>query len=187
MKPKYDPVKGPRCFQCNEYGNYASDCSKPRKKEGINLAQCIDEGNILSSLPADTEEILVSTEVSQKVVMAGHIGETPVLRIVGADRTIVRSNLVPEEARTGESVSLECLSHDVLLLPLAITEVKVAGRTAELKVALTNDLAYDVVLGTNFPYIWDVGREVSHSTEMIASYMNIQPTNDDDSIPLYMD
>ena len=141
----------------------------------------------MSSLPADTEEILVSTEVSQKVVMAGHIGETPVSRIVGADRTIVRSNLVPEEARTGESVSLECLSHDVLLLPLAITEVKVAGRTAELKVALTNDLAYDVVLGTNFPYIWDVGREVSHSTEMIASYMNIQPTNDDDSIPLYMD
>ena len=162
MKSKYDPVKGPRYFQCNEYGHYASDYSKPRKREGINLAQCIDEGNILSSLPADTEEILVSTEVSQKVVMDGHIGETPISRILidtGADRTIVRSNLVPEEARTGESVSLECLSHDVLLLPLAIAEVEVAGRTAELKVALTNDLAYNVVLGTNFPYIWDVGRE----------------------------
>ena len=92
MKPKCDPVKGPRCFQCNEYGHYASDCSKLRKKEAINLAQCFDGGNILSSLPADTEELLVSTEVSQKVVMAGHIGETPVSRILidtGADRTIV--------------------------------------------------------------------------------------------------
>ena len=124
MKPKYDPVKGPRCFQCNEYGHSASDCPKPRKREGINLAQCIDEG-IFYLLCLLTQEILVSAEVSQKVVMAGHIGETPVSQILtdtGADRTIVRSNLVPEDARTGESVSLECLSHDILLLPLAIAE-----------------------------------------------------------------
>ena len=32
--PKFDPVKGPHCFECNGYGHYASDCPKSREKDG---------------------------------------------------------------------------------------------------------------------------------------------------------
>lgn len=29
LLPKFHPVKGPRCYNCNEYGHYASECRRP--------------------------------------------------------------------------------------------------------------------------------------------------------------
>jgi hypothetical protein len=29
--PKWDPIKGPRCFNCNKYGHISSECTAPRR------------------------------------------------------------------------------------------------------------------------------------------------------------
>ena len=98
----------------------------------------------------------MESEIVRKVIIPGKVAGQDVSQILldtGADRTMVKSCLVPETAKTGEVVLIE--SH-----PLAEVELEVAHRRVTLKVALEEHGKYDVLLGTDFPGLWELGRQL---------------------------
>ncbi len=70
---------------------------------------------------------------------------------------MVKSCLVPETAKTGEVVLLESYTGKVESHHLAEVELEVAHRRVTLKVALEEHGKYDVLLGTDFPGLWELG------------------------------
>ena len=106
-QPKFDPFRGPRCFSCNEYGHDSSEC--PTKKERKNLPR-LEDLNLAVTLTARDEADLVESEIVRKVIIPGKVAGQDVSQILldtGADRTMVKSCLVPETAKTGEVVLME--------------------------------------------------------------------------------
>ena len=159
-QPKFDPVRGPRCFSCNEYGHYSSKC--PTKKEHKNLPR-LEDLNLAVTLTAREEADLVESEIVCKVIIPGKVAGQDVSQIpldTGADRAMVKSCLVSETAKTGEVVLMESYTGKVESHPLAEVELEVAHRRVTLKVALEVHGKYDVLLGTDFPGLWELGRQL---------------------------
>ena len=130
--PRFDPVKGPRCFHCNRFGHMAAACTD--KVHQVNLAE---ERNSIGQWP-------------------GRIGkhETTALRIdTGATISVVHRKLISNEELTGRQVAIKPLDAEPRWYPTAFIEVEVDNWRAFREVAVSNTIAYDAILGLDIPVI----------------------------------
>ena len=128
---KFDPVKGLRCFHCNEFGHMAAAC--PKKMQQVNLVEA-------GGIPAE--------------VLSGRVEEETVTRMLvdtGASRTIVHSKWVPAAALTKMNVEFQPFHGPPCTLPLAGVTIEVAGHNLDLDIAVQDDLLYDAILGRDVP------------------------------------
>ena len=84
---------------------------------------------------------------------------TPVESIVldtGCSRTLVRSNLVPQDkVLEGESVAVRCVHGDTVLYHLALVHLEINGHHLDVEAALSETLPMPVLLGTDVPQLQD--------------------------------
>ena len=81
----------------------------------------------------------------------------------GANRTIVKSSLVTEEMKTGQMIMMKGYTGYISAHPLADVELEVGDQKMILTVALQGELNYDVLLGADFPHIWELGRQLLYA------------------------
>lgn len=125
LKPKYDPLQGPRCFRCNEYGHIADSC--PTAAEHINLV----------------------CDHPRAVLCSGAIGHQQVVRMLvdtGAARTIVNRRWIPANAISKSTRRFVTFHGAPIDLHLAKATISVGGRKVELDVAVKERLQYDAIL-----------------------------------------
>ena len=94
-----------------------------------------------------------------------------ILLDTGCSRTLVRKELVPEEKiLDGEAVAIRCAHDDTVLYPLAQVEVSVGGQALEVKVAVSDTLPMDVLLGTDVPELGELlGLDFEHFEAMAVT------------------
>ena len=74
----------------------------------------------------------------------------------GCSRTLVRSNLVPQDKiMEGEVVAIRCTHGDTVLYPLALVHLEIKGHQIDVKAALSETLPMPVLLGTDVPQLQD--------------------------------
>lgn len=120
--PKFDPEKGPRCFNCNQYGHLASKC--PDKAESVNAVN--------------------------EIIYNGTIDGKKALRMrpdSGADRSIVHRRMVPTSALSGKKGFFKSFSGHNSQLDLAEVTIAIAGEQYIVEVAVSDTLQYDALLG----------------------------------------
>ena len=143
MKPKFDAALGPRCFQCNNYGHYASVC--PKREHQIN------------SVSEKIKPLLCEGHIEGRVV-------NEMLVDTGAVRTIVNSRWVPGSARLKKYIRFVPFSGPPRDLPLADVTVDVGGQQVKLEVGVQEDLQYDALLGRDIPFLWNLGDHLISNT-----------------------
>ena len=117
-------------FFCNENGHYSSEC--PTKKERKNLPR-LEDLNLAITLTSREEADLVESEIVRQVIIPGKMPGQDVSKILldtEADRTMVKSCLVPETAKTGGVVLIESYTGKVESHPLAEVELEGGSRGA---------------------------------------------------------
>ena len=70
----------------------------------------------------------------------------------GCSRTLVRSNLIPQDkVLEGEVVAIRCAHGDTVLYPLALVHLEINGHHIDVEAALSDTLPMPVLLGTDVP------------------------------------
>ena len=163
QQPKYDAVKRPCCFSCNTFGHYASDCPKKKETQDTKKSPKLENISLVMPISPREETELVKPEVMGRVVTSGKIASQVVDQInlnPGADRTIVKSSFVSEEMKT---MMMKGYTGNVSAYPLAEVELEVGDQKTILTVAWQGELNYDVLLGADFPHIWELGRQLLYA------------------------
>lgn len=145
--PKFDPVQGPRCFACNEYGHIADAC--PTRTQSINLV----------------------SEHPRAALYAGRIAGRQVERMLvdtGASRTIVNSRWVPKSSMKDTKCTFSAFCGAPRELYLANITISVNGDEVDLEVAVQDDLRYDALSGLDIPFLWNLGDHLRHKEEALA-------------------
>ena len=95
----------------------------------------------------------------QGLYTPGMVEGTPVESIVldiGCSRTLVRSNLVPQDkVLEGEIVAIRCAHGDTVLYPLALVHLEINGHHLDVEAALSETLSMPVLLRTDVPQLQD--------------------------------
>ena len=74
----------------------------------------------------------------------------------GCSRTLVRSNLIPQDkVLEGEVVAIRCAHGDTVLYPLALVHLEINGQHIDVEAALSDTLPMPVLLGTDVPQLQD--------------------------------
>ena len=143
--PKFDPDKGPRCFNCNQYGHLASKC--PNKSDNMNAVH--------------------------EIIYQGTIEGKKALRMrpdSGADRTIVHRRMIPTSALSGKKGFFKSFSGHHSELDLADVTIEVAGEQYAVEVAVTDNLQYDALLGMDMPDLFKpLQQKASESVMSVAT------------------
>ena len=158
LKPKFDLILGPRCFQCNGYGHIASAC--PQKPEPVGLV----------------------LEHPRAAAYGGKIAGNPVKKMLvdtGASRTIVNSQWVLPAARTGVTLPFSLFSSEPCDLHLARVPIAVTDKEVDLEVAVQDDLKYDALLGLNISFLWNLGDHLRCKEEALAVQTRAQAKKQD--------
>lgn len=130
MLPKFDPTRGPRCFQCHEYGHIASLC------------------------PTRTKTVLLAKMTEGLIRRMGRIGNQEVDTILldsGATVSIVNKKWVPDADLRKDMVRVVGYSGDVRVLPTAEVDLRVMGEMARVLEAVQDSLSYDALAGMDVP------------------------------------
>ena len=141
LQPKFDPEKGPRCFNCNQYGHMASRC--PGKASVIGAVQ--------------------------EIIYQGTIQGKQALRMrpdSGADRTIVHRRMVPTATLKGRKGFFKSFSGQDSHLDLADVVIEIARRQYTLEVAVMDNLQYDALLGMDIPELFQPLQQKAAETVM---------------------
>ena len=144
LLPKFDPEKGPRCFNCNKYGHMAPRC--PSKTEVIGAVK--------------------------EIIYQGMIQGKKALRMrpdSGADRTIVHRRMVPTSALKGKSGFFKSFSGQNSQLDLAEVTIAVAGKQYTVEVAVVDNLQYDALLGMDIPDLFKPLQQKTSESVMSVS------------------
>ena len=141
-------------------GDELSDMNNDGRQAEPGLTQ------MLQALLADREDYKGNSAVRQTSAAGGQglytpgmVEGTPVESIVldiGCSRTLVRSNLVPQDkVLEGESVAIRCAHGDTVLYPLALVHREINGHHLDVEAALSETLPMPVLLGTDVPQLQD--------------------------------
>ena len=126
----------------------------------------------LNVLLSRREELKLAENYIQdnEVIVPGAVDGCPASRIYldsGAHRPIVREELVKAEQYSGENVELGTCRSDFYAYPVARISIEVAGRSNEIDIAADDNLAYDALLGRDFPSLREV--MVEEFTKAVAN------------------
>ena len=95
----------------------------------------------------------------QGLYTPGRVEGTLVESIVldtGCSRTLVRSNLIPQDkVLEGEVVAIWCAHGDTVLYPLALVHLEINGHHIDVEAALSDTLPMPVLLGTDVLQLQD--------------------------------
>jgi transposase InsO family protein len=123
------------CYNCHKKGHLST--------------QCPNNAMFCTAVPPPPHTGIPSTR-------AGFIEGQPVNKIVldtGCSQSMVRQELVPEKQLTGEAVTIRCAHGDVVLYPLAEVHISVDNQVSSIKVAVSQTLPVDTLLGTDSPVL----------------------------------
>ena len=127
----FDDKKGPLCFQCKNWGHLSAVC--PEKVPSL--------------------------------FAMGKVVSMPVRFFLdsGADLTIVSDGLVHELARNGtqiinpsEDVTIKCVHAPFTSLPTIHLSCELWDSKFDMKMAISNDISHDVILGRDCPKLYDL-------------------------------
>ena len=76
---------------------------------------------------------------------------TDIILDTGSARTIIRSDLVPEERKTGGEIPIRCAHGDTIIYPLAQAEIRVGEACYMVEAAVSKTLPVSVLLGRDVP------------------------------------
>ena len=138
-----------KCFNCQQRGHLAVNCPHG----AMFCSECpVDyKGN---SAVRQT-----STAKGQGLYTPGKVEGSSVESIVldtGCSRTLVRSNLVPQDkVLEGEIIAIRCAHGDTVLCPLILVDLEINGHHIEVEAALSETFPMPVLLGTDVPQLQD--------------------------------
>lgn len=144
--PKYDPTKGPRCFQCNEYGHIASLC------------------------PGKAKPVLLAKTNREVILQEGLIEDQYVRRMAvdtGASVSIVHRKWVPQEAIRKDRVRIASFAGHKVCLLTAELSITVYKETVRMWVAIHDSLDYDAIVGIDVPAVWENARLLRHPSKVM--------------------
>ncbi|CAL9691326.1 unnamed protein product [Knipowitschia caucasica] len=105
------------------------------------------------------------------VLVNGH--KVSALLDSGCFQSIILSRLVPEERRSRETIPLTCIHGDEHTYPTAEVYATVGGQTYLLKVALAENLPYEVILGNDIPTLLDLMSQVTEELSESVNSVNV--------------
>ena len=128
--PKKFEKSGVKCYNCSKYGHISAQC--PEKASlfcGGGIGRTVARTGLVEGV--EVSDVLLDT---------------------GCTRTMVRSDLVPEnKLLPGEAVTVRCAHGDTVLYQLADVEIKLEGLSLCVKAAVSDGLPVSVLLGTDVP------------------------------------
>ena len=147
-KTKRD-LKDMKCFNCQQKGRLAPNCPHEAMFCSKHRVDYKDNSAVRQAPVARTQGLCVP----------GKVEGTPVKSVVldtGCSRTLVRSNLVPQDKiMEGEVVAIRCAHGDTVLYPLALVHLEIKGHQIDVEAALSDTLPIPVLLGTDVPQLQD--------------------------------
>ncbi len=137
------------CFYCKQPGHKASLCPL-RKPKVTNMCYVPRiEGFGVPSKPTEKHSHLITVTVNGQPAQA--------LVDTGSTQTLVKSDLLNcEMLNYGDTVSLGCVHGDEQIYPTADVSMVIDEQAYLLRVGVVEKLAYDVVLGEDFPCLTDL-------------------------------
>ena len=176
IKERSAPKSNIRCYGCHKMGHYKSKCPHPHKSEEVHLLDASKESLVdLDKAPSRLEQKKAFIKATQNpVIIPGNVNGLIVDSIYldpGASKTFVKVDWVDKNKMNGKVVEVKTINTGEQTYPVAPISIEVAGYKTDLEVAVHSSLPYDVLLGRNFPYLWEVGfREVNlASCNMVKS------------------
>ena len=143
-KTKRD-LKDMKCFNCQQKGHLATSC--PHGAMFCSERRVDYKGN----------STVRQAPIKQGLCVPGKVEGTLVKSVVldtGCSRTLVRSNLVPQDKiMEGEVVAIRCAHGDTVLYPLALVHLEIKGHRIDVEAALSDTLPMPVLLGTDVPQL----------------------------------
>ena len=150
------------CFNCNEKGHYASRC--PRK------------ALLCSSLSTTQADSLQKNRVYHNGTING-IFCKDILVDTGANKTLVRGDLVQPADVTDKSVTIHCAHGDSVSYPLARVKIELGGRQIAVEAAVAGRLPVPALLGWDIPEFMDL---VNHQNQQAADVLVATEPHADD-------
>ena len=75
----------------------------------------------------------------------------------GSSKTFVSQALVEQASLTSKTIEVKTINPGRKVYPVANVNIEVGGYKTELEVCVHSNLSYDVLLGRDFPFLWEVG------------------------------
>lgn len=149
------------CFYCQQPGHKASLC--PLRKPKVTNMCYVPRNEGLG-------ESATSTEKHSHLIMVTVNGQhAQALVDTGSTQTLVKSDLLNcEMLNYGDTVCLGCVHGDEHIYPTAEVSVVIEEQAYLLRVGVVEKLAFDVVLGEDFPYLTDLVGSVSKMCAVVT-------------------
>ncbi|XP_040923722.1 uncharacterized protein LOC121201710 [Betta splendens] len=139
--------KGPVCYLCGQEGHI-----KPRCPQNIvNMTQicCVPRKEVVEEQRSQYPLKTITVEIDGRALQA--------LIDTGSTQTLVRRQYVPPHAiSTDDTIPVCCVHGDERTYPIAEVYIKVDGQMYLLKVGITDNLPFPVVLGHDLPTLVDL-------------------------------
>ena len=148
-------------YACKKTGHYKSKCPQAKKLEEVHLLNtpiCLENLDETPRRMEEKEAFLKATR--EPVIVEGKVDGQKVSTVYldpGSSKTFVKADWVCDSRLTRKNVQVSTV--------MVRVEVEVAGYQTEIVVRVHEGLKYDVLLGRDLPYLWEVGfREVNLAT-----------------------
>lgn len=128
--PNFDPVKGPKCFQCQEYGHLAAKC--PKK---LTMASWADQTNKLYILPGTIEGQRV-----ERVIIDS-----------GSQITHVHPRHLPADYTKGPAVNIIGSNGHCNSYPTTRVHMEIGGVKITAMAVVNPDPGCDAIVGKDIP------------------------------------
>ena len=151
-----------KCYGCHKMGHYKSECPHAHKSEEVHLLDASKESLLdLDKAPSRLEQKEAFIKVTQNpVIIPGKVNGLSIDSIYldpGVSKTFVKVDWVDKNKMNGKMVEVKTINPGEQTYPVAPISIEVAGYKTDLEVAVHSRLPYDVLLGRDFPYLWELG------------------------------
>ena len=140
-------------------GHYKSECPQCHKLEESHLVvDLVDKADEVPTREEQKEVFLRATQ--NPVIMEGKVDGKKVEQIYldpGSSKTFVSRALVEQASLTSKTIEVKTINPGCKVYPVANVNIEVGGYKTELEVCVHSNLSYDVLLGRDFPFLWEVG------------------------------
>lgn len=189
--PEWDPVKGPRCFECNEYGHIAVACptktinagKKPPPTWKIKEEPGTSKPTIaLLAIRSDYSSPTDLSSMDDNAIRGTLNGQAVqnMKRDTGASISFVDENVLGPDYVPGEPIQVTTVQ-GVASYPTTLVRVEVNGHRFCLKMAISSGFHYDALLGTDIPNLKELLRYPGRKQPQRRCKTRPQPPTEEES------